>query len=65
MAQEREELKARETETKMDYQREKQEIANDLDKIEIEHLQELRVVRDRTVETEVEVRQVNVEIERL
>lgn len=49
----------------MDYQREKQEIANDLDKIEIEHLQELRVVRDRTVETEVEVRQVNVEIERL
>ena len=49
----------------MDYQKEKQEIANDIDKIEIEHLQELRLVRDRTVEAEVEVRQVHTEIERL
>ena len=48
----------------MDYQREKGEISADLDKIEIEHLKEVRQVRDKVIEQEVETRKVRAECER-
>ena len=65
LQQEIEEIKSRETETKMDYQREKSEIATDLDQIEMQHLQEVRQVRDKAIEQEVETRKVRAECERL
>ena len=49
----------------MDYQREKSEIATDLDQIEMQHLQEVRQVRDKAIEQEVETRKVRAECERL
>lgn len=48
----------------MDYQREKGEISADLDKIEMEHLKEVRQVRDKVIEQEVETRKVRAECER-
>ena len=60
-----EEIKSRETETKLDYQREKQEINADLDKIEIEHIKEVRAIRDRIIESEVETRKASSEQERI
>lgn len=65
LTQEGEEIRSREVETRMDYQREKQEISADLDKVELEHMKEIRGLRDKTVETEVEVRQIQAEVEKL
>lgn len=49
----------------MDYQREKSEITADLDKIEMEHLQDVRLIRDKTIECEVETRKVRSDNERV
>ena len=65
LVQESEEIRSREVETRMDYQREKQEISADLDKIELGHMSDLRGLRDKAVETEVEVRQMQSEVEKL
>jgi len=50
LEQEMEEVRAREADNKMDYQREKGEVAADLDRIEINHLQDVRRVKDTTIE---------------
>ena len=60
-----EEIKSRETETRIDYQREKSEITADLDKIEMEHLQDVRLIRDKIIECEVETRKVRSDNERV
>jgi len=49
----------------LDYQREKSEITADLDKIEMEHLQDVRLIRDKTIECEVETRKVRSDNERV
>ena len=40
----------------MDYQAEKGEVAADVDKIELNHLNDVRLIKDRIIETEVETR---------
>ena len=61
LEQEMEEVRARETENRMDYQREKGEVAVDLDRIEMNHLQDVRRVKDTTIEQQVESRKVRAE----
>jgi uncharacterized protein (DUF3084 family) len=58
LMQEMEEIKARENDTRLDYQREKSDITANLDNIEIEHLKDVRVIRDKVIECEVETRKV-------
>jgi len=59
-----EEIRARETDNRMDYQREKQEVATDLDKIELNHLSDLKKVKDQVIDTEVETRKFKSDCER-
>ena len=60
-----EEIKSRDAETRLDYQREKQEIATELDKLEIENMKDKRVIEDRIIEVEVDIRQGQAEIEKV
>jgi len=65
LRQEIEEIKQRENETRLDYQRAKADLAAELDRCELEHLQDKRVVKDKVVEAEVEARRVQLECERV
>ena len=49
----------------MDYKREKEEIAADLDRLELAHMQELRAMRGVTSETESLLRRKEAEVEGL
>jgi len=49
----------------MDYQREKTEITADLDKIEMDHLKDVRLIRDKVIECEVETRKVRQDVEKV
>ena len=57
LQQETKEIKQREADTKIDYQNERRDITADLDKIEMEHLAEVANIRNKTVDCEVETRQ--------
>jgi len=59
-----EELKFRESDLKLDYQREKQEITADIDRLEMEHLQDVRNIRDKIIEAEVESRRIKADVEK-
>jgi len=48
----------------MDYQREKTEVSADVDKIELNHLQDVKLIKDRIIDTEVEVRKVKSHVEK-
>ena len=48
----------------MDYQAEKGEVAADVDKIELNHLNDIRLMRDKNIETEVETRKIRADCER-
>lgn len=48
----------------MDYQREKGEITADVDKLETEHLQEVRRIKDKIIETEVDIKRARADCER-
>lgn len=54
LRQEFEEIKQRENETRLDFQRAKADIAAELDRFQLEHLQEQRLVKGQIVEAEVE-----------
>ena len=56
LEQEMEEVKSREADNKMDYQREKQEISKYVDQKEMEHLQDIRMIKDQIIEAEVETK---------
>jgi len=56
LQQEMEDTRLRETETRLDYQREKSEITADLEKIEMEHLRGVGSIRDKVAECEVETK---------
>ena len=49
----------------MDYQREKTEITADLDKIEMDHLKDVRLIRDKVIECEVETRKGRQDVEKV
>ena len=56
MKQETEEIKQREADTRMDYQNERKDITADLDKIEMEHLQDVASIRNKIIDCEVDTR---------
>ena len=49
----------------IEYQREKTEISADIDKLEMEQLQDVRIVRDKIIEQEVESRKVKADCEKI
>lgn len=65
LRQEFDEIQQRENETRTDYQGAKADIAGELDRFELDHLQEKRLVKDKIVEAEVEARRVQLECERV
>ena len=48
----------------MDYQAEKGDVATDADKIELNHLSDVRMVKDKIIETEVEIRKQKADCEK-
>lgn len=65
LRQEFDEIKQRENETRLDFQRAKADIASELDRFQLEHLQEQRHVKGQIVETEVEANRLRLECERV
>lgn len=56
LEQEVEEIRLRETDTRLDYQGEKDQIAADVDKQELTHLHDIRLIKDKIAESAIETR---------
>lgn len=63
--QEIDEIKHCETQLKLDFQKEKNEITDEIDRKELEHLKEVKLVKEKTIEQEVEQRRLLAESEKL
>lgn len=60
-----EDIQSRDHDVKLDYEREKNEIVTDIDRIELDHQQSMREVRNRTIDMEVESRKTKAEREKI
>lgn len=65
IAAEADELQMRDTQNKMDLEREKGDILHDIDKIERESMNVQKELRSHIIETEVDVRKAKYEIEKI
>lgn len=62
--QEVKDILSREADNKLDYQKEKGEIGAELDRIEINHMQDIKHVKDNIIDTEVETRKAKADFEK-